>query len=313
VREAIDRFLHHLRYEKNASRHTLRNYASDLEQFLAYLKPPGGDAPPLAEIDHLLIREYLGSLHDEKLEKSSIARKLAALRSFFRFAMREGMIAQNPARLVSTPSVPRRLPTVLTAEEINRFLDWMNALEPRVSPKTNPKTAQRLLLRDRAIFELLYGSGLRVSELTGMNLADIDQREQSVRVRGKGNKERVVPYGSKARAALEAYWPAREELLDEGGSRGKREAAFVNSRGGRLTERSVARLVKSYARQAEIHWNLHPHALRHAFATHLLADGADLRAIQELLGHKSLSTTQRYTHVSIRQLMEIYDKSHPRA
>jgi integrase/recombinase XerC len=313
VRESIDRFLHHLRYEKNASRHTLRNYTSDLEQFLAYLKPPGGDAPPLAEIDHLLIREYLGSLHDEKLEKSSIARKLAALRSFFRFAVREGMIAQNPAQLVATPSVPRRLPTVLTAEEINRFLDWMNALEPKTGPKTDAKTAQRLLLRDRTIFELLYGSGLRVSELTGMNVADMDQKEQSVRVRGKGNKERVVPYGSKARAAFEAYWPAREELLDGGGSRGKREAVFVNSRGGRLTERSVARLVKSYARQAEIHWNLHPHSLRHAFATHLLADGADLRAIQELLGHKSLSTTQRYTHVSIRQLMEIYDKSHPRA
>jgi integrase/recombinase XerC len=313
VREAIERFLHHLRYEKNASRHTLRNYASDLEQFHAYLKPPGGEAPSIAEIDHLLIREYLGSLHDQKLEKSSIARKLAALRAFFRFAVREGMIAQNPAKLVSTPSVPRKLPTVLTAEEINRFLDWMNSIEPKVSPKTDPKTAQRLLLRDRAIFELLYGSGLRVSELTGMNLADIDQKEQSVRVRGKGNKERVVPYGSKARAAFEAYWPAREELLDGGGSQGRREAVFVNNRGGRLTERSVARLVKSYARQAEIHWNLHPHSLRHAFATHLLADGADLRAIQELLGHKSLSTTQRYTHVSIRQLMEIYDKSHPRA
>ncbi len=313
MREAIDRFLHHLRYEKNASRHTLRNYASDLEQFYAYLKPPGGEAPSLAEIDHLLIREYLGSLHDQKLEKSSIARKLAALRSFFRYAVREGRIAQNPAQLVSTPSVPRRLPTVLTAEEINRFLDWMNALEPKTDRRTNSKKSRRLLLRDRAIFELLYGSGLRVSELTGMNLPDIDQKEQSVRVRGKGNKERVVPYGSKARAAFEAYWPAREELLDEGDSRGKREAVFVNGRGGRLTERSVARLVKSYARQAEIHWNLHPHSLRHAFATHLLADGADLRAIQELLGHKSLSTTQRYTHVSIRQLMEIYDKSHPRA
>jgi len=313
VREAVERFLHHLRNVKNASRHTLRNYASDLEQFVAYLAPPGAELPAIAEIDHLLIREYLGSLHDEKLEKSSIARKLAALRSFFRFAVREGMIAQNPARLVSTPSIPRRLPTVLTAEEINRFLDWMNALEPKTDSRTDPKQARRLLLRDRAIFELLYGSGLRVSELTGLNLADIDQQEQSLRVRGKGNKERVVPYGTKALAALEAYWPAREELIKEGGEQTKRDAVFLNGRGGRLTERSVARLVKSYARRAEIQWNLHPHSLRHAFATHLLADGADLRAIQELLGHSSLSTTQRYTHVSIRQLMEIYDKSHPRA
>jgi integrase/recombinase XerC len=194
VREAVERFLYHLRNEKNASRHTLRNYTSDLDQFLAYLAPPGAEVPALAEIDHLLIREYLGSLHDQKLEKSSIARKLATLRSFFRFAVREGMIAQNPARLVSTPSVPRRLPTVLTAEEINRFLDWMGTLEPKVNRKTDAETARRLLARDRAIFELLYGSGLRVSELTGMNLADIDQKEQSVRVRGKGNKERVVPY-----------------------------------------------------------------------------------------------------------------------
>jgi integrase/recombinase XerC len=313
VREAVERFLHHLRNVKNASRHTLRNYASDLEQFVAYLAPPGAELPAIAEIDHLLIREYLGSLHDEKLEKSSIARKLATLRSFFRFAVREGMIAQNPARLVSTPSIPRRLPAVLTAEEINRFLDWMNALEPKTDSRTDPKQARRLLLRDRTIFELLYGSGLRVSELTGLNLADIDQQEQSLRVRGKGNKERVVPYGTKALAALEAYWPAREELIKEGGGRTKRDAVFLNGRGGRLTERSVARLVKSYARRAEIQWNLHPHSLRHAFATHLLADGADLRAIQELLGHSSLSTTQRYTHVSIRQLMEIYDKSHPRA
>ena len=313
MREAVERFLHHLRNVKNASRHTLRNYASDLEQFVTYLAPPGTEVPALAEIDHLLIREYLGSLHDQKLEKSSIARKLAALRSFFRFAVREGMITQNPAKLVSTPSIPRRLPSVLTAEEINRFLDWMNALEPKADSRTDPKQARRLLLRDRAIFELLYGSGLRVSELTGLNLADIDQQEQSLRVRGKGNKERVVPYGTKAVAALEAYWPAREELIKEGGGRARRDAVFLNGRGGRLTERSVARLVKSYARQAEIQWNLHPHSLRHAFATHLLADGADLRAIQELLGHSSLSTTQRYTHVSIRQLMEIYDKSHPRA
>ncbi len=310
MREAIERFLRHLRYERNASAHTLRNYASDLEQFAAYLQPPGGRPPALSEVDHLLIREYLGHLHDQKLEKSSIARKLAALRSLFRFALREGMISQNPARLVSTPAVPKRLPAVLTAEEINRFLDWMSKLEAKADGKTDQELAQWLILRDSAIFEFLYGSGLRVSELTGLNLADIDRRGETLRVRGKGNKERIVPLGSKARAALEAYWPARESLLGKSTSR---EAVFLNHKGGRLTSRSVGRLVKRYARQAEVDLNLHPHSLRHAFATHLLADGADLRTIQELLGHKSLSTTQRYTQVSIRQLMETYDKSHPRA
>ncbi len=313
MREAVEKFLHYLRYERNASGHTLRNYESDLTQFLAYLEPEGSRAPAIAEVDHLLIREYLGHLHDQRLAKSSIARKLATLRSLFRYAVREGMIEQNPARLVSTPSVPKRLPSVLTAEEINRFLDWMGKLEPTPDPHVDSETAHRLLLRDRAIFEFLYGSGLRVSELTGLNRADIDQKEESLRVHGKGRKERIVPYGKKAREALEAYWPAREALRRGAKGRGDLAAVFLNSRGGRLTERSVGRLVKRYARLAEISWDLHPHSLRHAFATHLLADGADLRAIQELLGHKSLSTTQRYTHVSIRQLMETYDKSHPRA
>ncbi len=313
MRDAIERFLRHLRYERNASAHTLRNYASDLEQFAAYLQPPGGRPLAIAEVDHLLIREYLGHLHDQKLEKVSIARKLAALRSLFRFALREGMISQNPARLISTPAAPKRLPAVLTAEEINRFLDWMSKLEAKADAKTDRDAAQRLIVRDRAIFEFLYGSGLRVSELTGLNLEDIDQRGETLRVRGKGNKERIVPFGSKARTALEAYWPARENLLPKQATREAREAVFLNHKGGRLTGRSVGRLVKRYARQAEVDLNLHPHSLRHAFATHLLADGADLRSIQELLGHKSLSTTQRYTQVSIRQLMEIYDKAHPRA
>jgi integrase/recombinase XerC len=313
VQEAVEKFLHHLRYERHASEHTLRNYESDLNQFLVYLQPPGGKAPAISEVDHLLIREYLGHLHDQKLAKSSIARKLAALRSLFRFAVREGMIERNPGRLVSTPSVPRRLPSVLSAGEINRFLDWMGKLEPPSDPQVDPETARRLLLRDRAIFEFLYGSGLRVSELTGLNQNDIDRKQQSLRVLGKGGKERIVPYGTKAQEALENYWPAREAFREAAKGRGQREAVFLNSRGGRLTQRSVGRLVKRYAQRAEVSWDLHPHSLRHAFATHLLADGADLRAIQELLGHKSLSTTQRYTHVSIRQLMETYDKSHPRA
>jgi integrase/recombinase XerC len=170
-----------------------------------------------------------------------------------------------------------------------------------------------MVRRDRAILELLYASGLRVSELTGLNLGDMDRKELMLRVRGKGNKERIVPYGGKAQQALEAYEPLREEVLRKAGSRGERQAVFLNHMGTRLTQRSVARIVKKYSRLANINWDLHPHSLRHAFATHLLADGADLRAIQELLGHSSLSTTQRYTHATIRQLLEVYDKAHPRA
>jgi integrase/recombinase XerC len=312
VQEATAKFLSYLRYERNSSEHTIRSYESDLVQFVKYLMPPGGKPPSLSEIDHLVIREYLGYLHEKKLQKSSIARKLATLRSFFRFTVREAMVKQNPARLVATPTVPRRLPTVLSAEEINRFLDWMPTLEPG-GRGVGTRLGRRLLLRDIAIFELLYGSGLRVSELTGLNLADVGRGEQSIRVHGKGSKERMLPYGKKAQNALDAYWPAREEILRKAGSSADREAVFVNKQGSRLTQRTVGRLVKHYARRAEISWNLHPHSLRHAFATHLLADGADLRAIQELLGHRSLSTTQRYTHVSIRQLMEVYDKSHPRS
>ncbi|HEV2387501.1 MAG TPA: tyrosine recombinase XerC [Candidatus Acidoferrales bacterium] len=312
MRPAIEKFLQYLRYERNASDHTIRNYESDLVQFFHYLQPPGGPPPTLGGVDHLLIREYLGHLHDQKLEKSSIARKLATLRSFFRFAVREGMVGQNPARLVSSPALPKRLPAVLSAEEINRLLDWMAKLQPR-GRGMDVELERLLLRRDCAIFELLYGSGLRVSELTGLNLSDLDLQEQSSLVRGKGRKERMVPFGSKAHQALEVYWPAREALLRQARAGAGQQAVFVNKRGGRLTQRTVRRLVKKYARMAEVSWNLHPHSLRHAFATHLLADGADLRAIQELLGHRSLSTTQRYTHVSIRQLMEVYDKSHPRA
>lgn len=310
MREAIEKFINYLRYERNASEHTIGNYESDLTQFSRYLQPPGGQPPPLASVDHLLIREYLGYLHDRKLQKSSIARKLATLRSFFRFAVREEIVAQNPARLVSSPALPKRLPAVLSAEEINRFLDWLAKLEPRGRGKRGQLNG-RVLARDRAIFELLYGSGLRVSELTGLNLPDLNLQEQCSLVRGKGRKERIVPFGSKAQQALEAYWPAREGLASQAGA--NLQAVFLNKAGGRLDQRSVRRIVKQYVRMAELSWNLHPHSLRHAFATHLLADGADLRAIQELLGHRSLSTTQRYTHVSIRHLMEVYDKSHPRA
>jgi integrase/recombinase XerC len=340
MKQAVGKFLQYLHSVKNSSPHTILNYGKDLSQFLEYLSPPGAQPPALTGITHGIIREFVGHLHDKGLQKSSIARKLAALRSLFKYCVREGLIVENPARLVPTPKLPKRIPSVLSAEEMNGFLNQLAAIgvgtsggivaapeskRGRVarSPKPGPRNSkeERLFLRrDRALLELLYAAGLRVSELTGLNLADIDQGERVLRVRGKGNKERIVPYGSKAQEALEKYWPLREELLLQksaarGGGRGPAhgQAVFLNYAGRRLTQRSVGRLVKKYVRLANVHWDLHPHSLRHAFATHLLADGADLRAIQELLGHQSLSTTQKYTHASIRQLMEIYDKSHPHA
>lgn len=292
------------------------------------MQPPGA-----AHVTHLMIREFVGHLHDQGLEKSSVARKLAALRSFFRYCVREDMLKENPARLVPTPKLPKRIPSVLSAEEMNGFLNELagigrnrrprreeaNAAVPQTQLAKVPGDTGLLLKRDRALLELLYAAGLRVSELTGLNLPDMDRKERMLRVRGKGNKERIVPYGTKAQEALEAYWPVRDELLLPSASAGRRrpaphtEAVFLNYAGRRLTQRSVGRIVKKYVRLVNVNWDLHPHSLRHAFATHLLADGADLRAIQELLGHRSLSTTQKYTHASIRQLMDIYDKSHPHA
>jgi integrase/recombinase XerC len=334
--QAIEKYLTYLRSVRNSSPHTISNYGKDLGQFMAYLSAPGLQPPALVAVNHQLIREFIAHLHDEGLRKSSIARKLATLRSFFKYCVREGLLKESPARLVPTPKLPKRIPSVLSAEEMNAFL---NQLAPPQSGPGDPGSlpqssrvaqSQRfetraveeglLLPRDRAILELLYAAGLRVSELTGLNLIDIDRRDRMLRVRGKGNKERVVPYGGKAQEAFESYWPLREELLlQTAGSRASRrfaphsEAVFLNYAGRRLTQRSVGRIVKKYVRLINVNWDLHPHSLRHAFATHLLADGADLRAIQELLGHQSLSTTQKYTHASIRQLMDIYDKSHPHA
>lgn len=317
MKSEVTQFLNYLRSVRNASPHTLRSYENDLGQFVSFLTPPDVETPPLQEVTHLLIREFVAHLHDQKLEKSSIARKLAAIRSFFKFAVREGMVVRNPARLVATPKLPKKIPAVLSAEDLNTFLDGVATGMPAVSTGRKLYAARAdaalLLKRDRAILELLYASGLRVSELTGLNLADMDRNEQMLRVRGKGNKERIIPYGGKAEQALEAYVPQRAEILSKARHRGDVQAVFLNHLGTRLTPRSVARIVKKYVRLVNINWDLHPHSLRHAFATHLLADGADLRAIQELLGHSSLSTTQRYTHASIRQLLEVYDKSHPRA
>jgi integrase/recombinase XerC len=346
MKEAIAKYLEYLRSVRNSSPHTISNYASDLDQFVAYLSPPGIRTPALHAVSHSMIREFVGHLHNHGLEKSSIARKLAALRSFFKYCVREGHLKENPARLVPTPKLPKRIPSVLSAEEMNGFLNQLVGMGP-ADPSIRPASRERLQLpalagataprhvkpgqpgipeeglllrRDRALLELLYAAGLRVSELTGLNLADMEQKERVLRVRGKGNKERIVPYGVKAQDALENYWPLRDELLlHTAGTRASRSAAphtdavFLNYSGRRLTQRSVGRIVKKYVRLVNVNWDLHPHSMRHAFATHLLADGADLRAIQELLGHQSLSTTQKYTHASIRQLMDIYDKAHPHA
>jgi len=339
MKQAIESYLEYLVSVKNSSPHTISNYGKDLRQFVTFLTPPGMSLPALSAINHGIIREFVAHLHEQGLEKTSIARKLAALRSFFKYCVREGMLNESPARLVPTPKLPKRIPSILSAEEMNSFLnhlaemggslpkgkntskkEWSpaEALALRIQPKLREEGL--LLRRDRALLELLYAAGLRVSELTGLDLVDIEQKERMLRVTGKGNKERIVPYGTKAQEALDKYWPLREQLLlqTSGGYASSTatpysEAVFLNYAGRRLTQRSVGRIVKKYVRLVNMNWDLHPHSLRHAFATHLLADGADLRAIQELLGHQSLSTTQKYTHASIRQLMDIYDKSHPHA
>ena len=339
MKQAIESYLEYLVSVKNSSPHTISNYGKDLRQFVAFLTPPGMSLPVLSTINHGIIREFVAHLHEQGLKKSSVARKLATLRSFFKYCVREGMLNESPARLVPTPKLPKRIPSILSAEEMNSFLNHladMGGSLPKGKSKSktqwSPAVAQALriepklreegllLRRDRALLELLYAAGLRVSELTGLDLVDIEQRERMIRVTGKGNKERIVPYGNKAQEALDKYWPLREQLLlqTSGGYASSTatphsEAVFLNYAGRRLTQRSVGRIVKKYVRLVNMNWDLHPHSLRHAFATHLLADGADLRAIQELLGHQSLSTTQKYTHASIRQLMDIYDKAHPHA
>ncbi|HEY0701825.1 MAG TPA: tyrosine recombinase XerC [Candidatus Acidoferrales bacterium] len=326
MKPIIEKFINYLRYERNSSPATIEDYGADLNLFREFLTPPGEKTLPLGEIDHRVIREFVAWLYDRKLQKPTVARKLAALRTFFKFCVREKFVKQNPARLVSTPKLPKRIPRIQTAEEINTFLDALpggsNARpalpsktlrkKERTPGKSGRRTEKLIPRRDRAIFELLYASGLRVSELVGLSLGDMDRTGQMLRVLGKGRKERVVPYGGKAQNAFEEYWPIRAEIL-HASDQPDVEAVFVNWRGGRLTDRSIRYIVTKYCKLAKVDWNLHPHSLRHAFATHLLSDGADLRAIQELLGHVSLSTTQRYTQASIQQLMAVYDKAHPHA
>ena len=279
-----------------SSAHSVRAYAADLKQFLEYLSPPDLEPPEPRDIDVLTLREWLAGLYRDNLTTVTIRRKLAALRGLFKFLLREGQIPVNVARLVRTPKAPKTLPEVMTAEQVNGLIDRIGTQLPE---RPYP-------VRDRAIFEVLYGCGLRISELAGLNLEDIDRAQGWLRVRGKGRKERQVPLPGKAAQCLERYLGERPVVRDE-------RAVFLNYRRGRLTDRGMRGIVKFYAVLLSGDSSIHPHSLRHAYATHLLSDGADLRAIQELLGHSQLSTTQKYTQVSLTDLMAVYDKAHPKA
>jgi len=306
MEQLLAQFLEHLRYERNLSEHTLRNYASDLEQFFDYLAPINPktgkrNEPEISTIDHITIREWLATLHSAQKQKTSIARKLAALRTFFQFLVREGMLEMNPAKLVSTPRLEKKLPVHLSIEEAVKFVE-------------TPNLDTSLGKRDRSILELMYATGVRVAELTKLNLGHIDFKNKLIRVTGKRRKERIVPFGEPALEALKNYLEVREGFLNAAPvSEREPEALFLNYQGTRITTRSVGRMVEKYIRICAGRYDISPHALRHSFATHLLDSGADLRDIQELLGHARLSTTQIYTHVSMEKLIEVYDKAHPKA
>jgi integrase/recombinase XerC len=294
VQKAIARFIRSLQ-ERNASPHTVKAYHSDLEEFAEYVGPQDW-----RDIEHVVIRGYLSSLYERGLSKVSVARALAAIRSLYRWLAQEGVVDQNPAALVATPKLPKKLPRVPTVEEINAVLD------------SEMPDSLAFAERDRAILELLYGCGIRNSELIGINLDDIRWSNEIVLVRGKGRKERYVPFGESAAAAVKAYLPARQRVLGETRRTAER-ALLVNLRGTRLTTRSVGRIVKQVAVSKGLSPDVHPHTLRHAFGTHMLEEGADLRAIQEMLGHERLATTQRYTQLTVKHVMEVYDRTHPHA
>ena len=293
---AVRSFLTYLTVERGASPHTLRNYEGDLRQFLAFLRTAhDGSLPAPTDIDAYAVRSFLAARAGLGDAKSSIGRKLATVRSLFKYLGREEIVAQSPAATVVTPKKDQRLPRVLSADDAARLMDQPGTTQPR-SP------------RDQAILEVLYSAGVRVAELVGLNVEDVDLEAGAATVLGKGRKERVVLLGGKAIAALRAYLSARPSPAGEGP-----HPLFRNSRGGRLTTRSVERIVTAQCRALPNFPSMTPHTLRHSFATHLLDGGADLRAIQEMLGHASLSTTQRYTHVALDRVMEAYDNAHPRA
>lgn len=294
MKREVSRFLDYLRHERNASIHTLSSYRRDLGQLADYLEARG---LVLSQVDNVHIRGFMAELHERKLKRSSIARKLAAVRSFFQFCMKKGWLAENPARIVATPKQDKRVPSFLSEEEMAGFLE-------------TPRSDLPLDLRDRAILELLYATGIRVSELVGINQEDVNFKERLIRIRGKGKKERLVPFGRIAGTRMAAYLRVRPTFLKaEVGEK----ALFLNYQGSRLTARSVERIVDKYIRLTAIRRKISPHSLRHSFASHLLSRGADLRVIQELLGHESLATTQKYTHLNLGRLMDVYRKSHPRS
>jgi integrase/recombinase XerC len=296
---SMGRFLDFLQDQKHVSPETLRAYRTDLLQFRTFLAEEHCEhgAPGADGIDALAVRGFVAHMSRSGLEKTSVARKLSTIRSFLRHAVRDGRAEANPAEAIPSPRVGRHLPRTMTVDEIFNLLERMQGDDP-------------ISLRDRALLELLYATGLRVSELVSLDLGDLDFSGSVVRVVGKGNKERLVPFGRKAADSVRSWLDGSQQLRAKGKAP---TALFLNARGGRLTDRSVRRILDRRLREAAIFAQISPHVLRHSFATHLLGAGADLRAIQELLGHASLSTTQRYTHVSMDALMRIYDRSHPRA
>ncbi|HXH37373.1 MAG TPA: tyrosine recombinase XerC [Thermoanaerobaculia bacterium] len=300
MQNEIGDFLDYLTYERNASINTIHAYRDDLESFVSFLCNDyltlGRDQLDLKRVDHLAVRSYLAHLVRRKLSRTSAAQHLSALRSFFKYLMREGALEANPARSVTTPKAEKHLPSVLQPADVVLLLE-------------QPDTSVTLGIRDRAFLEVLYASGLRISELVGINIDDVELNARLIKVRGKGSKERIVPFGSKANEAIRAWLAVRGELVSDI----EEPALFVNYRGQRITTRSVARLFDRYVRKASLRAGISPHTMRHSFATHLLNAGADLRGIQELLGHVSLSTTQKYTHLNDWQLIEVYRKAHPKA
>jgi tyrosine recombinase XerC len=290
----ISQFLASLKYEKNASPHTIASYKRDLLQLARYLEER---KIVLMRIDNVILRGFLAKLQENKNKKSTMARKLAAIRSFFQFCIKKKWLEDNPAKAVATPKQEKHVPSFLSEDEMAQFLDL-------------PQTTQPLDLRDKAALELLYATGMRVSELAGLNLDDLNFSERLIRVRGKGKKERLVPFGKKAEDCLTFYIQSRSQI-----NKGDIEARalFLNYRGERLSSRSVERIVDKYIRLTALRRKISPHSLRHSFASHLLSRGADLRVIQELLGHESLATTQKYTHLDLKHLLEVYKKSHPRS